>query len=61
LIDSLSISGQVLQYSFRKFDTRQRLSLPTIFPATVQAFGVNDEKVLPEDALAKALGDFLFP
>jgi hypothetical protein len=29
--------------------------------ATVQSFGVNDEKVLPEDGLAEALRGFQFP
>jgi hypothetical protein len=39
---------------------RIKIKFPKVISTTVQSFGANDEKVLPEDALAKALrGSFL--
>jgi hypothetical protein len=60
LIASLTFSGWVIQQSFKKLD-RSKDVAPTIILTTIQSFGGKDEKVLPKDALAKALRDFLFP
>ena len=61
LISSLTFLRWVLEYSFREFDTRQRFSPQTIIPTTFQSFGGKNEKVLPEDALAKALRGWSVP